>query len=98
LKKRGRPETAVPAALAFLQSFVAPIEPDWYGLRESDSRQRLRGRDEGDWPVLAAALELGCAVWTEDTDFFGTGVSVWTTSNIEIFLEAQAKSNQVRED
>jgi predicted nucleic acid-binding protein len=49
----------------------------------------LRGRDEEDWPVLATALGLACAVWTEDADFFGTGVAVWTTSRIDIFLKGQ---------
>jgi predicted nucleic acid-binding protein len=57
----------------------------------------LRGRDEDDWPVLATALALGCAIWTEDTDFFGTGVAVWTTNRIEIFLKAQTKSSAPHE-
>jgi predicted nucleic acid-binding protein len=35
----------------------------------------LRGRDESDWPILATALGLACAAWTEDADFFGTGVA-----------------------
>ncbi len=47
--------------------------------------------DEDDWPVLATALGIACAIWTEDADFFGTGIAVWTTSRIEIFLRAQAK-------
>ena len=49
-------------------------------------------RDEEDWPVLAAALALSCAVWTEDTDFFGSGIAVWTSDRIEIFLKEQLKS------
>jgi predicted nucleic acid-binding protein len=49
----------------------------------------LRDRDESDWPVLAIALALGCAIWSEDQDFFGTGVAVWTTSRIEIFLKSK---------
>jgi hypothetical protein len=28
---------------------------------------------------------------TEDADFFGTGIAVWTTSRIEIFLRAQTE-------
>lgn len=60
---------------------------------EDEARQRLRGRDEDDWPVLAAALSLSCAIWTEDTDFFGTGVAVWTSDRVEIYLRAQASSN-----
>ena len=60
-----------------------------YGAFEEQARMRLQGRDEEDWPVLAIALALDCAVWTEDMDFFGTGVAVWNTSKVEIFLRAQ---------
>ena len=49
--------------------------------RGSDS-----ARDPEDWPVLAAALALGCPIWTEDTDFFGCGVATWTSGSIAIFL------------
>jgi hypothetical protein len=37
-------------------------------------------------------------VWTEDEDFFGTGIAVWTTNRIEIFLKAQAKSIESLEE
>jgi predicted nucleic acid-binding protein len=61
------------------------------------ARQRLRGRDEEDWPVLATALSLSCAIWTEDTDFFGTRVAVWTSDRVEIFLEEQSKLAELEE-
>jgi predicted nucleic acid-binding protein len=48
--------------------------------------RRLGARDPEDWPILAAALALGCPIWTEDTDFFGCGVATWTSSSIEVFL------------
>lgn len=94
LEKRGKSAAEVPASIEYLQNIIEVIEPDVYRAYESDARQRLRSRDEQDWPVLAAALALSCGVWTEDSDFFGTGVAVWTTSNIEIFLEAQAESGE----
>ena len=31
-----------------------------------------------DWPALALGLQLECAIWTEDQDFFGIGVATWT--------------------
>ena len=68
-----------------------PIDRELYRAFEDEARGRLRGRDENDWPVVATALALACGVWTEDADFFGTGVPVWTTNRIEIFLEAQVK-------
>lgn len=94
LNKRGKSNTDVPAALAYLQSLIEPIGQEAYGLFEAEARQRLRGRDEEDWPVLAAALSLSCAIWTEDTDFFGTGVAVWTSDRVEIFLIEQSKPSE----
>ena len=91
LAKRGKPNSDVSATLTYLQSLIEPIGEEAYGLFEADARQRLRGRDEEDWPVLAAALSLSCAIWTEDTDFFGTGVAVWTSDRVEIFLKEQSK-------
>lgn len=98
LAKKGRSAADVPATLHYLQTLVEPVDAESYGVTEEDARERLRGRDEDDWPVLAAALALSCAVWTEDTDFFGTGIAVWTSSRIEIFLRAQVKSIESDED
>ena len=97
LIQRGKSAADVPATLHYLQSLVVLVDAESYGVSEEDARERLRGRDEDDWPVLAAALALGCAVWTEDTDFFGTGIAVWTSSRIEIFLKAQIRSLESEE-
>jgi predicted nucleic acid-binding protein len=70
---------------------VEPVDSESYGAFEDEARQRLRGRDESDWPVLATALALSYPIWTEDADFFGTGIAVWTTSRVEIFLKAQTQ-------
>jgi PIN domain-containing protein len=89
LARRGKPAADLSSTLEYLRQIISPVEHDFYILFEMDARTRLRGRDEDDWPVLAAALALGCPIWTEDADFFGTGIAVWTTSRIEIFLDAQ---------
>ena len=34
------------------------------------------------WP----ALLLSCPIWTEDRDFFGTGVATWTTGLVELYF------------
>jgi predicted nucleic acid-binding protein len=91
-KKREKPQTDLAASLDFLETLIEPVTPDLYSGLESEARLRLRGRDEEDWPVLAAALALGCSVWTEDSDFFGTGVAVWTTARVEILLKQQVAS------
>jgi predicted nucleic acid-binding protein len=97
LTKRGKSDTDVPATLAYLQSLIEPIGQEAYGLFEAEARERLRGRDEEDWPVLATALSLSCAIWTKDTDFFGTGVAVWTSDRVEIFLKEQSKPSDPEE-
>jgi predicted nucleic acid-binding protein len=88
LKKRGKPEDDLATSLEYLRQIIEPVERDLYGLFEIEARERLRGRDESDWPVLATALSLACAIWTEDADFFGTGIAVWTTNRVEIFLRS----------
>src|SRR5260370_41225468 len=79
--------------LSELRAIVEAVEADFYRSFEQQARQRLRGRDEADWPILATALGLGCGLWTEDQDFFGTGVAVWTTNRIEILLEQEANAS-----
>jgi len=98
LEKRGKPNLGVSASLNYLRNIIEAVTPELYAVFESDARQRLHGRDENDWPVLATALALACPVWTEDEDFFGTGAAVWTTSRIEIFLKQQAESIEPDEE
>jgi len=47
-----------------------------------------RIRDPADWPALALAMQLECAIWTEDQDFFGTGVATWTTATVQRYLDS----------
>lgn len=94
LKKRGKPDIEVSTSLEYLRQLIEPVGRNLYATFEDEARQHLRGRDESDWPVLAAALGLACAIWTEDADFFGTGIAVWTTNRIEIFLKAQIKPSE----
>ena len=98
LTKRGKSSNDVSATLAYLQTLIEPIGEEAFGLFETEARQRLRGRDEEDWPVLATALSLSCGIWTEDTDFFGTGVAIWTSDRVEIFLKEQSKSSDPSEE
>lgn len=44
-------------------------------------------RDPTDWPVVACALALSAAVWTNDNDFLGTGVPTWTTRTLQSWLD-----------
>jgi predicted nucleic acid-binding protein len=57
-----------------------------YEGHEKLARERIDRRDPRDWPVVAVALLLKIPVWTEDQDFFGSGVSTWTTDRVELYL------------
>jgi len=79
----------IEAAIAVLDDMlvlIACIDAEIYGKYETSARERLKRRDEEDWPVLATALALECPIWTEDADFFGAGVATWTTDRIELLL------------
>jgi predicted nucleic acid-binding protein len=94
LARRGMPEEVVSAfleqeILEQLPLVVTPVPEEVYRHREVEARRRLAGRDEDDWPFVALALELGCPVWTEDQDLFGSGVATWTTDRIEVYFEAE---------
>lgn len=75
--------------LRALGGLVEVIGSDVYSQFETEARRRLRERDPEDWPILATALALGCPIWTEDTDFFGCGVATWTSSSVQLFLQAR---------
>jgi predicted nucleic acid-binding protein len=85
LEHRGTPEKAV-ALLDSLGSMMEVIGSEVYDKFEAEAKARLVRRDAEDWPVLAAALALGCPNWTEDTDFFGCGVATWTSDRVQRFL------------
>lgn len=89
LKKRGKIDSDLRGVLDLISQFVEQVDSELYLPFEVEARLRLRARDESDWPVLASALALSCPIWTEDADFFGIGVPVWTTSRIEIFLDSE---------
>ncbi len=72
--------------LTELLEVVTPLPVEDFGGLEQVSRNRLEPHSQSDWPLLAAAMALEAAIWTEDRDLFGTGVTVWATRNIR-FVE-----------
>lgn len=84
-KRGGDPAKAL-VLLRSVASLGTVVGMDLYGGYESEARKRLGARDPEDWPILATALALECPIWTEDTDFFGCGVAIWTSNSIDIFL------------
>ena len=86
LEKRGVDRESAMAVLDALDSIVRPLELDVYAGMQTKALQRISIRDADDWPVLACALTISCPVWTEDADFFGTGVAIWTTDRVDLYL------------
>jgi hypothetical protein len=67
---------------------VQQVQLEVYESHPVDALSRIELRDPDDWPILAAALALGCPIWTEDQDFFGAGAPTWTTDRVEIYLKS----------
>jgi predicted nucleic acid-binding protein len=86
LRKRGVEANAAMLVLDRLESIVRPIDAELYEGMQLQALQRIAVRDADDWPVLACAMTLGCPVWTEDADFFGTGVATWTSDRINLYF------------
>lgn len=69
-----------------LLTLIKVVEEGFYIDFEEQAKQRISKRDVDDWPVVALALLLGAPVWTEDPDFFGSGIATWTTETVELYL------------
>ena len=87
LIKRGVDATAAMLVLDRLEHSVRPIDAELYEGMQQQALQRIAVRDADDWPVLACAMTLGCPVWTEDADFFGTGVATWTSDRVALYFK-----------
>jgi predicted nucleic acid-binding protein len=74
------------ALLDHLPRIVEIVDRSLYKEYESPARERMFPRDVDDWPIVATSLLLRCPVWTEDQDFFGSGVPTWTTNTVELYL------------
>jgi predicted nucleic acid-binding protein len=86
LNKRGVDGTAAMLVLDRLEGVVQPIDVELYEGMQQQALQRIAVRDADDWPVLACAMTLSCPIWTEDADFFGTGVPTWTSDRIALYF------------
>jgi predicted nucleic acid-binding protein len=69
-----------------LSQIVESVDASLYEEYEQAARERVGTRDPADWPIAAVALLLDVPIWTEDQDFFGSGISTWTTDRVEVFL------------
>jgi predicted nucleic acid-binding protein len=68
------------------QTCINVVDRTLYEEFETRAQARISSRDPDDWPIVATAMLLDAPIWTEDQDFFGTGVATWTSNKIEIYL------------
>ncbi len=66
---------------------VERVDRSLYEEYEKTARGRIGPRDPDDWPVVATALLLSLPIWTEDQDFFGSGIATWTSDRVELYLQ-----------
>ena len=66
---------------------VEQVDRSLYEEYQNAARERIGSRDPDDWPVVATALLLDLPIWTEDQDFFGSGVATWTSDRVELYLQ-----------
>lgn len=85
-KKRAISSEPALTVLSKLKRLLQIVDKNFYQERADEAKQRIKNRDIQDWPVVATALILNCAIWTEDQDFFGSGIPVWTTDRIHLFF------------
>jgi predicted nucleic acid-binding protein len=86
LEGRGVDPRPGPVVLNEIKLVVQPVDRELYQEHEQISRERIGVRDIEDWQVVAVAILLGIPIWTEDQDFFGSGVATWTTDRVELYL------------
>lgn len=77
--KRGQ---VVDLPLEEIAALVVVVDPVLYRRSETDARARLTAAGQKDWPLVALAVVLQDAVWSNDVDLFGTGIAVWNTHNV----------------
>jgi predicted nucleic acid-binding protein len=80
------PRMAEGVLAGILSDYVQLVDCGLYEMFEERARARISSRDVDDWPVVATALLLDAPIWTEDRDFFGTGIATWTSNRIELYL------------
>ena len=65
---------------------IQVVDRSLYEEFEDRAQARISTRDPDDWPIVATALLFDAPIWTEDQDFFGCGIPIWTSNKIELYL------------
>ena len=84
----GRSADEVARLMASLEPLSTVVESHVYDRQKDAARSRLGGHVQPDWPVLAAAIALDEPILSNDRDFFGVGVTVWSTAVFKREMES----------
>ena len=87
-ERNGKALSAAVSTLSDVLLLITSVSRNFYRPLRTEATARIAARDPNDWHVVAAALFLDLAIWTEDYDFFGCGVATWTTDRIELYLKS----------
>lgn len=87
LLKRGLSQEDAEIGLDAVKLLVEEVPSEMTLPLRADALKRIGRRDPDDWPIVAAALALQCPIWTEDQDFFGSGIATWTSDVVEIYFD-----------
>ena len=84
---------SVPEALLRLELELLPLtiyEKGSYQGQLREANKRIGDRDPNDVDLLALTLTIGCPLWSNDHDFEGTGVALFTTASLLKHLQPEA--------
>lgn len=63
----------------------------FYRAAIAQARELIGGRDPDDVDLLALSLKLGAPIWTNDRDFEGLGVEIYTTARLATIAGEQER-------
>jgi len=72
-------------ASKIVPGLVLMVSATWAGVLV----RSLKTARPGTGPILACAIAIGYLVWTEDAEFFGIGVTTWTSDSVDVYLAWQ---------
>jgi predicted nucleic acid-binding protein len=78
--------TALEVAESVMKSTISVIAEREFAARMDEARLRVP-QDADDASTVGLALALECGVWTQDRDFFGCGLPVWSTDVLRRYLD-----------
>lgn len=73
---------------------ITAVRRSFYGARMAQVRDLIGSRDPDDVDLLALALKLESPIWTNDCDFQGLGVVIYTTAQLASMSDRPTQSEQ----